>query len=160
MTGYMSSLRSSAPPAPAMEMHRWRVAGGDQLRPLRADLDEALRSHELVDREVLDEVSERMVLVATELASNALRHGLPPVVVRLLRADGYLIIDVADRNRDDVPRLADARQVQGGGRGLLIVRSLSAELCWYATDLAKHVWASFPMHPAKAAGDPRRGTRH
>ncbi|WP_239117704.1 hypothetical protein [Paractinoplanes ferrugineus] len=41
---------------------------------------------------------EWMPLVMTELATNALRHGLPPTVVRLLREGDRLIIDVAERS--------------------------------------------------------------
>jgi serine/threonine-protein kinase RsbW len=139
----MSSLRSSAHPARTIEMRRWRLAGGAELRALRTDLYEALHAHRPVD-----EVAERIALVATELASNALRHGLPPVVVRLMRGDGCFIIDVADRDVAGVPTLADADQAQDGGRGLQIARSLSLELCWYATERTKHVWASFPASPA------------
>lgn len=144
----MSSLRSSPPPAQAVELRRWQLATGDELRGMRNGLRQALNLVEAAEQAEIDEVSDRILLAATELASNALRHGLPPAVVRLLRADGHLIIEVADRDLESVPKLAEAHHAHTGGRGLHIVRSLSRELSWYATDLAKHVWASFPMTPA------------
>jgi serine/threonine-protein kinase RsbW len=143
----MSSLRSSPPPARAVELRQWQLASGDELRGMRTGLLQALQLLDLVEKAVVDEVSDRILLAATELASNALRHGLPPAVVRLLRSDGHLIIEVADRDLESVPKLAEAHHAHTGGRGLHIVRSLSRELSWYATDLAKHVWASFPVPP-------------
>ena len=90
-----------------------------------------------------------IVLVATELASNALRHGRPPAVVRLLKGDDQFFLEVADRDLASVPKLAEAHPAVGGGRGLHIARSLSLEVCWYATEHFKHVWASFPVHPVE-----------
>jgi serine/threonine-protein kinase RsbW len=140
----MSLLRTSSPPEQAVELQRWRLTDADGLRQLRTDLHQALRQHELIAPTAPWEVADRVALVATELAGNALRHGRPPAVVRLLRVDHQFILDVADRDRDSVPELANAGDGQAGGRGLHIARSLSTEICWYVTDQHKHVWASFP----------------
>jgi serine/threonine-protein kinase RsbW len=140
----MSLLRTSSPPEQAVELEQWQLANADGLRRLRADLKEALRRHRLGSPEVAEQVG----LVATELAGNALRHGRPPAVVRLLRAHGCFILDVADQDLDSTPKLANAHHGDGG-HGLRIARSLSTEICWYATELHKHVWASFPA-PAGA----------
>jgi serine/threonine-protein kinase RsbW len=136
----MSLLRTSSPPEQAVELEQWQLADADGLRRLRAELHGALRRHRLA----APEVAEQVGLVATELAGNALRHGRPPAIVRLLRAHGCFIVDVADRDLDSAPKLANAQHGRDGGRGLQIARSLSTEICWYATELHKHVWASFP----------------
>jgi hypothetical protein len=148
----MSPLRTSPLSAQAVELQRWLLTDGDELRRLRTDVRTALLVFRLVDRELLHELPERVVLVATELAGNALRHGRPPAVVRLLRADGHFILDVADHDPATAPKLAAVHDANGGGRGLHIARSLSLEVCWYATEVAKHVWASFPMNPAAPSG--------
>jgi serine/threonine-protein kinase RsbW len=149
-TELMNQLRSSPPPDGAVELQQWLLASGDELRQLRADLHQALHAHGLAGAGAGSETPERVVLVASELVSNALRHGRPPAVVRLLRADGHVILEVADRDPGGVPRLIDpgpldAQQADGGGRGLQIASSLALEVGWYATAAAKHVWASFPL---------------
>jgi anti-sigma regulatory factor (Ser/Thr protein kinase) len=122
------------------------VAGGE-LRHLRAELREVLREHRLAGRSV-SPVAERAALVVTELTSNALRHGRPPAVVRLLLADDCFVLDVADEDRASLPEPAAAEYTDDGGRGLHIARSLAKEVCWYTTEHAKHIWASFPFDPA------------
>lgn len=116
---------------------------------MRVDLQEALRVHRLVDHAV-PLTTERVALVATELASNALKHGRPPAVVRLLRAGGHFILDVADQDRDNVPEVNAGDDTSEGGRGLHIARALGTEICWYLTGDGKHVWVSFPIDPARA----------
>jgi anti-sigma regulatory factor (Ser/Thr protein kinase) len=142
----MGRLRTSQLPAQAVELHQWLLGDADELRPLRADLQKVLAGQRLAEDE-----TGPIVLVATELASNALRHGQPPAVVRLLRADGQFLLEVADRDLASVPKLAEAHPSVGGGRGLHIARSLALEVCWYATEHFKHIWASFPN---PAAGPP------
>jgi len=145
----MSLLRTSPPPAQAVELEQWSLSHGDELRPLRLGLRDALSAHRLVDPAVTDEVTDRVVLVATELASNALRHGHPPAVVRLLRCDSRFLVDVADHDVAGVPQLAGIHLAGVGGRGLHIVRTLALDLCWYATTTTKHIWASFPVTDAE-----------
>jgi serine/threonine-protein kinase RsbW len=131
----------------ARELRAWVLNTSAELRALRAGLYEALTGLPLVAGQSLDDVPERMVLVATELATNAIRHGRPPTVIRLLCAEDQFILDVADRDLENLPELRDTRPANAGGRGLVLAQSFSLEVGWYATDDAKHVWASFPMHP-------------
>ncbi|HEX5203894.1 ATP-binding protein [Paractinoplanes rhizophilus] len=134
----MTSLPASVPYPLAAEICRWTLATYGELRGLRAELRDALAgSAETGD------VTDRMTVVANELATNALRHGLPPTVVRLLRQGDRLIIDVADHDRDAEPRVAEDRPLGAGGLGLQLTRSFAADVGWYATDATKHVWASF-----------------
>jgi serine/threonine-protein kinase RsbW len=140
-------LQTSPPPPEAEALHAWILDDSTQLRQLRSALQEALTGHPLVAGESLGDVPERMVLVATELATNAIVHGRPPTEIRLLRTVDCFVLDVADHDLSTVPELADTRPLHAGGRGLQLARSFSLDVGWYATDTTKHIWASFPLHP-------------
>jgi anti-sigma regulatory factor (Ser/Thr protein kinase) len=112
-----------------------------ELRGLRAALREAVAE---VSSAEPGDLFDRMALVATELATNALRHGLPPTVVRLLTEGDRLIIDVADHDRRTEPLPAGDRPLGEGGLGLRLVRTFAVEIGWYRTGDTKNVWASFP----------------
>ncbi|MFD2763591.1 ATP-binding protein [Micromonospora eburnea] len=140
----MGQLRTSPLPPRATELERWGLGTPAELRELRSSLRDALTRHGLVQGEDLDEVPHLVVLVATELASNALRHGLPPTSVALLAADDCFILDVADHDLGTVPELIDTHPLDSGGRGLLLAQSVSLAVGWYATKRTKNIWASFP----------------
>ena len=116
MSGSMGSLRRSLPPAQAIELRRWTLTAGGELRQMRADLREALCAHRLADHSA-SPVAERASLVVTELTSNALRHARAPAVVRLLRADGRFTLNVADQDRENLPEPAVAGHTDNGGEG-------------------------------------------
>jgi serine/threonine-protein kinase RsbW len=137
----MTSLPASGPHPGATELHQWTLDSFGELRRLRAALMQAVG--ETTDPERND-VFDRIAVVATELATNALRHGLPPTVVRLLREDERLIIDVADHDPDAAPRLDENRPLGKGGLGLQLTRNFATDVGWYFGDDTKHVWASFP----------------
>jgi serine/threonine-protein kinase RsbW len=140
-------LQTSPPPPDAEELYVWVLDDTTQLRQLRSALQQALTGHPLVAGDSLGDVPERMVLVATELATNAINHGRPPTEVRLLRTPDCFVLDVADRDLSTVPELADTRPLHAGGRGLQLARSFSLEVGWYATASTKHIWATFPFQP-------------
>ncbi|MEH1098058.1 ATP-binding protein [Micromonospora sp. CPCC 205561] len=140
----MAELSSSPPPPQAAELRRWTLSKAADLRALRASLHEELTGDVLGEGEALEEIPELVVLIATELATNALRHGIPPTIVRLLATDEYLILDVADHDLGSRPELTDDQPVATGGRGLQLARALSLDVAWYATGTTKNIWASFP----------------
>lgn len=77
---------------------------------------------EVVAAEVLDDVR----LVTSELATNSLRHGRPPSVVRLWREPDAVVVQVTDAGlgiRDPYAELRPARP--DGGRGLNIVAQVA-----------------------------------
>ncbi|MET9300756.1 MULTISPECIES: ATP-binding protein [Micromonospora] len=139
----MGQLRTSPPPPQATELEQWVLDSPEDLRGLRASLRDALNRHGLVQGEDLDEVPHLVVLVATELASNALRHGRPPTIVTLLTTDDRFLLDVADHDVSSVPELTDISPTDSGGRGLFLAQSVSLDVGWYATGKTKNIWASF-----------------
>ncbi|MEH0823888.1 MULTISPECIES: ATP-binding protein [Micromonospora] len=139
----MGQLRTSPPPPQATELEQWVLDSPEDLRGLRASLRDALNRHGLVQGEDLDEVPHLVVLVATELASNALRHGRPPTIITLLTTDDRFLLDVADHDVSTVPELTDISPMDSGGRGLFLAQSVSLDVGWYATEKTKNIWASF-----------------
>jgi anti-sigma regulatory factor (Ser/Thr protein kinase) len=91
-----------------------------------------------------DTAAERLILAFDELASNALRHGLSPVVATVIAGSGGWLLDVSDRDPDTMPSPAVDRDPARGGLGLHLVARLSVAHGWYVDDGAKHVWACLP----------------
>ena len=92
---------------------------------------------------------EPVLLVVSELVGNAVRHGRPPVGLRLRKTDSGVRVDVHDESpstRPDAPGLvgADAES----GRGLFLVDAVSAETG--VENIAgdgKRVWAQVEPEP-------------
>ncbi len=137
-------LRASRPPEGFVPVRTWALDTTAQLSRLRHELSEATGG----DPGALDPVGERMLLIASELATNALVHGIPPTVVTLLRSAGHLLLDVADHDVDNAPEIAGERPVGMGGFGLQIARRLSQDVGWYAEEDTKHVWALLEVQPS------------
>ena len=143
----MTRLPTSPPPPDAELLHTWILNTSAELRDLRAALRQAISAHASTAISPLADIPERMVLVATELGTNAIRHGRPPTEVRLLHTGDQFVLDVADHDLSTVPQLVDTRPINAGGRGLMLAQSLSLTVGWYATEHTKHIWATFPVHP-------------
>jgi two-component sensor histidine kinase len=93
--------------------------------------------------------SERLVLIADELTSNALRHGGAPVATALRRSGSNWLLAVSDASSDMPPAPAQGRDPGLGGFGLYLVADLSAQHGWYAERGAKTVWAVVEEVPAE-----------
>ena len=140
----MTSLPASPPHPGAVDVRRWTLDDVRDLHRLRASLrTEIARVTRAPDTD-LGDVLERAAIVATELATNALRHGRPPAEVRLQRTRDRLVLVVIDHAVDAAPKLDGDRPPGAGGLGMRFVRTLAVEAGWYTTGGAKHVWASFP----------------
>ncbi|WNB85854.1 ATP-binding protein [Cellulomonas sp. ATA003] len=140
-------LVTARPPAGFTLVRQWRLDTTPQLAGLRASLKSELAEGTRPEPE-LDPVAHDMVLVASELATNALRHGIPPTIVRLLRSVGTYLLDVADHDLSSTPHIAGPRAPGEGGYGLQIARRVAVDVGWYTTDATKHVWALFPAREA------------
>ncbi|GAA0571713.1 hypothetical protein GCM10010172_65240 [Paractinoplanes ferrugineus] len=138
----MSHLPQALPPD-ADVLNTWVLDSTVELTGLRAALGTALRGSDTGDDDRLGDVPERMLLVATELATNAICHGLAPTEVRLLRAGEMFVLDVTDHDPDTVPAPTAASPQDMGGRGLALAQSFALDVGWYSTPSTKHVWATF-----------------
>jgi serine/threonine-protein kinase RsbW len=144
-------------PASTEVLLSWKPTSDKELTRIRAEIFRLIRGLQTARRDPVDhfgdDVAQAMGLVATELVGNALRHGQPPVGVRLLRDDHCFFLDVSDCAVHSVPMAARADPgFHVGGRGLQISLSVAQQVCWYATETTKHVWASFPRVGSPAAG--------
>jgi anti-sigma regulatory factor (Ser/Thr protein kinase) len=90
-------------------------------------------------RERIDDV----VLVVSEVVTNAVQHGAGVVLVRLLRRHFYVRIEVQD-NSPKLPVLMAPPPTAERGRGVSIVRSLAARWGSRRVGGGKLVWAELP----------------
>lgn len=141
-------LTSSAPPSHYASVRDWTLTGFTELATLRRELREAIQSVEGLDRDTLADVPEKMTLVASELSTNAIRHGRPPVLVHLRSGDARFLLEVVDHDPDTTPRFSGSRAPGAGGFGLQIARRVGQEVGWYTTDATKHIWVTFAARAA------------
>lgn len=134
-----------APPPSTVTVQQWIVADYAQLRLMRVSIRTVIDTQSLRPGEDLDDLAERMTLVATELATNALRHGQSPAIVQLGRSSSAFLLDVADNLPSVAPRIIEKEPLGGGGRGLRITQELARDSGWYVANDCKHVWARFEI---------------
>ncbi|GIG34624.1 ATP-binding protein [Cellulomonas pakistanensis] len=139
-----AGIPSSRPPERFRPVRSWQLDSVTDLARVRRELLAEITAPHAEPQESLGRVPENMVLVASELATNALQHGLPPTVLSLSADDLDYLLDVCDTDLETTPVLAGERPSGAGGFGLLIAHRLSQEVGWYTTDETKHVWATFP----------------
>ncbi|SEE40554.1 Serine phosphatase RsbU, regulator of sigma subunit [Streptomyces sp. 3213] len=86
----------------------------------------------------MEDMSDSVELLVSEVVTNAVRYASRPVTLRLLRTD-VLRCEVGD-DVPQLPRLRQARATDEGGRGLYLVNKLARR--WGATRLStgKVVW--------------------
>jgi serine phosphatase RsbU (regulator of sigma subunit)/anti-sigma regulatory factor (Ser/Thr protein kinase) len=87
----------------------------------------------------LEEVAFTTQLIVSELVTNAIRYGSPPIKVRLLYGRS-LICEVSDGSSTS-PRLRRAATTDEGGRGLFLVAQLAQRWGTRYTSDGKVIWA-------------------
>ena len=104
---------------PATDVAEWDVpAELSGVAPVRHAAEEQVREWDLgVDPLTVE-------LIVSELVTNAVRHGAPPVVLRLLRGESTLTLEVRD-GAATAPHLRHAKAGDEGGRGLHICSTLA-----------------------------------
>ncbi|MGD3107882.1 SpoIIE family protein phosphatase [Streptomyces sp. YGL11-2] len=98
----------------------------------------------------LEELTDQLELLVSEVVTNAVRYAERPVTLRLLRTD-VLRCEVGD-DVPQLPRLRQARPSDEGGRGLYLVNRMARR--WGATRLSmgKVVWFELSMPPGAPRG--------
>ncbi|MFI9819437.1 ATP-binding protein [Streptomyces sp. NPDC052013] len=98
--------------------------------------------------------TDDVLLCVSELATNALLHGVPPgrgFLLRLLAHgdDGAVRVEVHDSGGGvpAVPRAAESGGPEEGGRGLLLVEQLADKWGVGERDPGKIVWCEFATSP-------------
>jgi anti-sigma regulatory factor (Ser/Thr protein kinase) len=93
------------------------------------------------------DTTETALLLVSELATNAIRHGAPPVRLSLRLEQDRLRVEVTDSS-PALPEVGHPSPDETGGRGLLIVQQLAAK--WGARALprrvGKTVWFDLLRH--------------
>ncbi|MFE9428836.1 SpoIIE family protein phosphatase [Kitasatospora sp. NPDC006697] len=110
-----------------------------QVAEARRFAAERLRAWGLEEAEFVTE------LVVSELVTNAIKYGRPPIRLRLIR-DLELICEVSDAS-DTSPRLRRARDVDEGGRGLMLVAQLSKAWGTRHGTNGKTIWCAQTLGP-------------
>jgi anti-sigma regulatory factor (Ser/Thr protein kinase) len=145
----------------------WRAAVGRGevalLLPFDPEIGGAARRlvQEHMPPTVVDDALFDLELLATELATNAYRHGGPPVRLRLVVEPDRVRVEVHDGSRE-LPRAAEPSSE--GGWGILLIASVSDRWGCELTGQGKIVWGERPMTPdwneqvaaARFDADPRR----
>ncbi|MBU6531291.1 SpoIIE family protein phosphatase [Streptomyces sp. NPDC057245] len=105
-----------------------------------------------VRKQVLDQLSAwglleasfTVELVVSELVTNAIRYGSPPIRLRLIHDTTTLICEVSDTSHT-APHLRRARTWDEGGRGLLLVAQLTQRWGSRHTAEGKTIWAELGL---------------
>ncbi|HET6877514.1 MAG TPA: SpoIIE family protein phosphatase [Jatrophihabitans sp.] len=96
---------------------------------------------------VADEVIDDAALIVSELITNALRYGDPPIEFRLRLASAgaapCLVVDVSD-GASPRPHLRDMDPAAPNGRGLHLVAALADRWGTRPTGVGKSVWCTLP----------------
>ncbi|MER6216044.1 SpoIIE family protein phosphatase [Streptomyces sp. NPDC001674] len=88
----------------------------------------------------LDEAAFVAELVVSELVTNAIRYGAPPIQLRLIHENDTLISEVSDAS-STAPHMRRARTFDEGGRGLLLVAQLAQRWGTRHAPTGKTIWA-------------------
>jgi PAS domain S-box-containing protein len=100
---------------------------------------------------VPEETVEELILITSELVTNAFLHGRPPVDLRLRRSGTEVVLEVQDRAAVR-PRRRLAHEDDEHGRGMLIVSTLADAWGTRSIGTGKSVWATRYVEAQVPAG--------
>ncbi|MEU6688488.1 SpoIIE family protein phosphatase [Streptomyces sp. NPDC046832] len=128
---------------PPSRVAEWDVAPDPALVPsVRARCRETLREWGL------EETGFATELIISELVTNAIRYGSPPIGVRLLHGR-CLICEVSDGSGTS-PRLRRAATTDEGGRGLFLVAQFAQRWGTRYTTRGKVIWTEQLLHDGES----------
>ncbi|MFF9275849.1 SpoIIE family protein phosphatase [Streptomyces griseosporeus] len=128
---------------PASRVATWDIPADPALvAPIRKQVVDQLQAWELV------EASFTAELVVSELVTNAIRYGTPPIRLRLIHDATTLICEVSDTSHT-APHLRRAKTWDEGGRGLLLVAQLTQRWGSRHTTEGKTIWAELALLDAE-----------
>nr|WP_312866389.1 SpoIIE family protein phosphatase [Streptomyces boluensis] len=155
-------LDALLPPHPgddiALLVARARVLDPDRIAEWEVPSDPAVvsRVRSDVTRRLenwhLEEATLTAELVVSELVTNAIRYGIPPVRLRLLHDQDSLICEVSDGSSTS-PHLRRATTTDEGGRGLFLVAQFAERWGTRYTARGKVIWTEQPVHGQAAEPD-------
>ena len=130
----------------------WRTAVNAAARPPGAGVSAARRAAAaaLADWGIHPDTSWDLLLAASELVTNAVRHAAPPIELRLRLLAERLVLEVHDGSTT-VPVARAADPEAPNGRGLHLVESMSDGWGIRPTGNGKAIWCVFPLQPHDAA---------
>ena len=117
------------------------ISGPGDIGPTRRALGRALH-----DRRVADEHVDAVELIASELMTNAIVHGYPPLALHISVSDeADIIVAMSDHGAQRPARRDHIVATQPGGYGLKLVEANASSWGYRAIDGgAKEVWAVVP----------------
>jgi serine phosphatase RsbU (regulator of sigma subunit)/PAS domain-containing protein len=95
----------------------------------------------------LEDLGFATELILSELLTNAIRYGAPPITLRLIH-DSTLICEVSDCS-STAPHLRRARVFDEGGRGLMLVAQFAQRWGTRHTTSGKTIWAEQALMPGE-----------
>jgi anti-sigma regulatory factor (Ser/Thr protein kinase) len=117
------------------------IGGAGDIGPTRRTLGRALH-----DRGFDDAYVDAVELIASELMTNAILHGLPPMSLRLsVSDDEEIVVAMCDHGARRPARSDHVVATQPGGYGLKLVEANASSWGYRVIDGgAKEVWAVVP----------------
>ncbi len=105
---------------------------------------------ECAERFGLADAGDDLVLVVSEMVTNAVRHGAPPVRLEVLADDETVLVAVADGS-ERAPVARTAGELEEGGRGMTLVDLLTLDHGVRPGPPGKTVWATVRRPAAPGA---------
>jgi len=119
----------------------WQIAPEERaVSPVRVAVGRTLQ-----EWSIPNPVAHDIVLLVTELVTNAVLHGRPPIQLRLRRTAAHLVVEVDD-SATFLPRKLRPTPEDEHGRGLQLVSLLAHRWGTRPTVTGKSVWCVFPVH--------------